>query len=100
MRRRSLCLPSPVLLHNPDGNTGAFFRAENYRREFYVPKTGGLNGEVFALRVIFSGDLPSEAGLMMPFHDEKYGNKFFGYTGNTMNQYEFPQIDCLRIAIT
>ena len=75
MRRRSLRLPSPVLLHNPDGNTGAFFRAENYRREFYVPKTGGLNAEVFALRVIFPGDLPSEAGLMMPFI-EKYGNKY------------------------
>ena len=76
MRRRSLRLPSPVLLHNPDGNTGAFFRAENYRREFYVPKTGGLNAEVFALRVIFSGDLPSEAGLMMPFHRRMGKNSF------------------------
>ena len=31
-----------------------FFWAENYRREFSVPKTGGLNVEVFALRVNFS----------------------------------------------
>ena len=53
MRRRSLRLPSPDSFPNSDGNTGAFFRAENYRREFYVPKTGGLNAEVFALRVIF-----------------------------------------------
>lgn len=45
MRRRSLRLPSPVPFPNSDGNTGAFFRAENYRREFCVPKTGGLNAE-------------------------------------------------------
>ena len=57
MRRRSLRLPSPNPFPNSDGNTGAFFRAENYRREFSVPKTGGLNVEVFALRVIFSGGL-------------------------------------------
>ena len=57
MRRRSLRLPSPNPFPNSDGNTGAFFRAENYRREFSVPKTGGLNAEVFALRVIFSGGL-------------------------------------------
>ena len=53
MRRRSLRLPSPKPFRNSDGNTGAFFRAENYRREFYVPKTGGLNVQVFALRVTF-----------------------------------------------
>lgn len=53
MRRRSLRLPSPVPSPNSDGNTGAFFRAENYRREFCVPKTGGLNAEgILALRVI------------------------------------------------
>ena len=41
-----------------DGNnTGAFFRVENYHREFSVPKTGGPNAEVFALRVIFSRGL-------------------------------------------
>ena len=57
MRRRSLRLPSPAPFPNSDGNTGAFFRAENYRREFSVPKTGGPNVEVFALRVIFSGGL-------------------------------------------
>lgn len=54
MRRRSLRLLSPGTFPNSDGNTGAFFRAENYRREFCVPKTGGLNVEVFALRVNFS----------------------------------------------
>lgn len=43
----------PDLFRNSDGNTGAFFRAENYRKEFYVPKTGGLNVQVFALRVTF-----------------------------------------------
>ena len=48
---------SPAPFPNSDGNTGAFFRAENYHREFSVPKTGGLNVEVFALRVIFSGGL-------------------------------------------
>ena len=47
-------LLSPGTFPNSDGNTGAFFRAENYRREFCVPKTGGLNVEVFALRVTFS----------------------------------------------
>lgn len=57
MRRRSLRLPSPNPFPNSDGNTGAFFRAENYHREFSVPKTGGQNAEVFALRVIFSGGL-------------------------------------------
>ena len=57
MRRRSLRLPSPAPFPNSDGNTGAFFRAENYHREFSVPKTGGPNAEVFALRVIFSGGL-------------------------------------------
>ncbi|MDM8154468.1 hypothetical protein QUW14_09115 [Bacteroides gallinaceum] len=57
MRRRSLRLPSPNPFPNSDGNTGAFFRAENYHREFSVPKTGGLNAEVFALRVIFSKGL-------------------------------------------
>ena len=57
MRRRSLRLLSPGTFPNSDGNTGAFFRAENYRREFCVPKTGGLNVEVFALRVNFSKGL-------------------------------------------
>ena len=57
MRRRSLRLPSPGPFPNSDGNTGAFFRAENYHREFSVPKTGGPNAEVFAIRVIFSGGL-------------------------------------------
>ena len=55
----------PILYPNSDGNTGAFFRAENYRMEFCAPKTRGLNAEVFALRVIFFGDLPSEAESMM-----------------------------------
>ena len=38
MRRRSLRLLSPDRLHNSDGDTGAFFRAENYRREFFARK--------------------------------------------------------------
>ena len=59
MRRRSLRLPSPDSFPNSDGNTGAFFRAENYRREFYVPKTSELSSWK---------DLSSEAELMMPFY--------------------------------
>ncbi len=58
---------------NSDGNTGAFFRAENYRREFCVPKTGGLNVEVFALRVNFSeGTCQVKRGLWRNFMEE-YG---------------------------
>lgn len=47
----------PKPFRNSDGNTGAFFRAENYQREFCVPKTGGLNVEGIILRVIFSKGL-------------------------------------------
>ena len=53
MRRWSLRLLSPGPFLNSDGNTGAFFRAENYRREFCGSETGGLNMEVSALRVTF-----------------------------------------------
>lgn len=68
MRRRSLRLLSPGTFSNSDGNTGAFFRAENYRREFCVPKTGGLNVEVFALRVNFSeGTCQVKRGLWCHF---------------------------------
>ena len=43
MRRRSLRLLSPNLLSpnlclNSDGDTGAFFRVKNYRREFFARK--------------------------------------------------------------
>ena len=38
MRRRSLRLLSPDRLHNSDGDTGAFFRVKNYRREFFARK--------------------------------------------------------------
>ena len=73
MRRRSLRLPSPKPFRNSDGNTGAFFRAENYRREFYVPKTEGLNVQVFALRVNFSeGTCQVKRGLWRNFMEE-YG---------------------------
>ena len=66
MRRRSLRLLSPGPFLNSDGNTGAFFRAENYRREFCVPKTRGLNVEVFALRVTFSeGTYQVKRGLWL-----------------------------------
>ena len=68
MRRRSLRLPSPKPFRNSDGNTGAFFRAENYRREFYVPKTEGLNVQVFALRVTFLMGLGKGSVLMMDFY--------------------------------
>ena len=64
MRRRSLRLPSPGSLPNSDGNTGAFFRAENYRREFCVPKTGGLNAEgIRPPSYLLQRDLKREAGL-------------------------------------
>jgi len=53
MRRRSLRLLSPDLFLNSDGDTGAFFRVKNYRRELFCAKTGGLNVEGIALRVIF-----------------------------------------------
>ena len=73
MRRRSLRLLSPGPFPNSDGNTGAFFRAENYRREFCVPKTEGLNVEVFALRVNFSeGTCQVKRGLWRNFMEE-YG---------------------------
>lgn len=42
MRRRSLRLLSPNLCLNSDGDTGAFFRVKNYRRELFCPKTLGL----------------------------------------------------------
>ena len=75
MRRRSLRLLSPGTFPNSDGNTGAFFRAENYRREFCVSKTGGLNVEVFALRVNFSeGTCQVKRGLWRNFMEE-YGIK-------------------------
>ncbi len=51
MRRRSLRLLSSRPFHNSDGDTGTFFRVENYRREFYVPKTEGLNVEGIVLRL-------------------------------------------------
>lgn len=38
MRRRSLRLLSPGHPFNPGGDTGTFFRAENYRREFFARK--------------------------------------------------------------
>ena len=38
MRRRSLRLLSPNLCLNSDGDTGAFFRVKNYRREFFARK--------------------------------------------------------------
>lgn len=38
MRRRSLRLLSPDRFHNSDGDTGAFFRVKNYRREFFARK--------------------------------------------------------------
>ena len=41
MRRRSLRLLSPNLCLNSDGDTGAFFRVKNYRRDF-ARKTLGL----------------------------------------------------------
>lgn len=66
MRRRSLRLPSPKPFRNSDGNTGAFFRAENYRREFYVPKTEGLNVQVFALRVTFLMGLGKGSDINKP----------------------------------
>lgn len=66
MRRRSLRLPSPKPFRNSDGNTGAFFRAENYRREFYVPKTEGLNVQVFAFRVTFLMGLGKGSDINKP----------------------------------
>ena len=66
MRRRSLRLLSPGPFLNSDGNTGAFFRAENYRREFYVPKTEGLNVQVFALRVTFLMGLGKGSDINKP----------------------------------
>ena len=38
MRRRSLRLLSPDRFHNSDGDTRAFFRVKNYRREFFARK--------------------------------------------------------------
>lgn len=38
MRRRSFRLLSPDRFHNSDGDTGAFFRVKNYRREFFARK--------------------------------------------------------------
>ena len=71
----STLVRSPGLYINPDGDTGAFFRAENYRREFCVPKTEGLNVEVFALRVNFSeGTCQVKRGLWRNFMEE-YGLK-------------------------
>ena len=74
MRRRSLRLPSPKPFRNSDGNTGAFFRAENYQREFCVPKTGGLNVEGIILRVIFSKGLAKWSGIMMEFYGGIWNN--------------------------
>ena len=44
----------------------SFFRAENYRREFYVPKTEGLNVQVFALRVTFLMGLGKGSDINKP----------------------------------
>jgi len=73
MRRRSLRLLSPGTFPNSDGNTGAFFRAENYRREFCVPKTVGLNVEVFALRVNFSEGTYQVKRSLWPYYWNDYG---------------------------
>ena len=62
----STLVRSPGLYINPDGDTGAFFRAENYRREFYVPKTEGLNVQVFALRVTFLMGLGKGSDINKP----------------------------------
>ena len=53
MRRRSLRLLSPNLCLNSEGDTGAFFRVKNYRREFFARKPLGLNVQVLSLRVTF-----------------------------------------------
>ena len=74
MRRRSLRLLSPGTFPNSDGNTGAFFRAENYRREFFVRKPEAWTWKVSSSELPSQRDLVSEAWLRMVVYGRIWKN--------------------------
>ena len=64
----STLVRSPGLYINPDGDTGAFFRVKNYRREFFARKPQARTWKVSSLRVTFSMGLDKGSAAMMDFY--------------------------------
>ena len=63
MRRKSLRLLSPNLCLNSDGDTGAFFRVKNYRREFFARKPSAWPWRYCPSELTSWRDFASEAGF-------------------------------------
>ena len=59
----STLVRSPGLYINPDGDTGAFFRVKNYRREFFAWKQEAWTWMVSAAGVTFIKGLDKGSGV-------------------------------------
>ena len=83
MRRRSLRLLSPDLCLNSDGNTGAFFRVKNYRREFLPENPRLERGGIVPPSYLLEGTLQVKRDFHAMLFVEEYRITY--YEGENLN---------------